>query len=141
MKFKVVTVALVGMASAGMLCAVAAQEHSQWDGVYSVEQAKRGEALYAETCANCHGSDLAGIDAPGLTGSGFDANWVDLTLDRLFEKIRTSMPENNPGTLSRQQTADVVAFVLQKSGAPTGSKELSAEIEMLKAIKFVPAKK
>lgn len=57
---------------------------SVWDGVYTAEQAKRGEALYGEHCASCHGAALAGAEAaPALTGFEFSANWNGLTLGDL----------------------------------------------------------
>jgi mono/diheme cytochrome c family protein len=58
---------------------------------------KRGEPLYALHCSSCHGPDLAGGEqAPGLVGGDFATNWNDRTLDELFDRIRTSMPQNNP---------------------------------------------
>jgi mono/diheme cytochrome c family protein len=120
---------------------ILAQEKSQWDGVYVKDQAMRGEGLYAKYCANCHGTDLSGGDlAPGLIGSEFDANWNDLSLGQLFERMKTSMPQDSPDSLSRQQNADILAFLLDKSGAPAGTSALPIEVEILKTIKFKAAK-
>src|SRR5213593_4207501 len=106
-KLAIVVMGLATIAAAGMFRVVAAQEKSQWDGVYTEAQAQRGETLYQEHCAACHGPDMAGGEmAPGLAGGEFSANWNDLTLGQLFERMRTSMPQNNPGSLSRQQDAD-----------------------------------
>src|SRR5713226_3495698 len=85
-------------------------QRTVWDGVYNNEQAKRGEAAFVEACSNCHGRTLEGADmTPALTGGGFMANWDTLTLGDLFDRIRTSMPADRPGSLSRQEDADVVA--------------------------------
>ena len=112
-----------------------------WDGVYTEAQAKRGEPLYGQYCASCHGADLAGGEmAPGLTGGEFTSNWNDLSLGDLFERIRVSMPQNAPGSLSRQQDADILAFVLSKMNTPAGSVELPTQTEQLKEIKFLAAK-
>ena len=112
-----------------------------WAGVYSEAQAKRGEALYAEKCSSCHAPDLSGLDqAPSLAGSDFNTNWNDLAINDLFERIRISMPADKPGTLSRQETADVVAFILQKGSFPAGQADLPAEAEALKGITFVSKK-
>lgn len=112
-----------------------------WDGVYSAEQAARGAEQYAKSCASCHGPDLMGVDtAPSLTGPDFNTGWNDLTLDDLFERARTTMPADAPGSLSRQQYADVVAFILSKDGMPAGSAELPAENPALKQIKFLTQK-
>src|SRR5262245_34734088 len=70
-----------------------------WSGIYTKEQAGRGEMLYAETCATCHGSALQGGEmAPPLTGPEFDANWDTVSLGELVERVRTTMPTNNPGS-------------------------------------------
>jgi mono/diheme cytochrome c family protein len=110
-------------------------------GVYTEGQAKRGEGMYAEKCSSCHGPELAGLDqAPSLTGGDFNTNWNDLALNDLFERIRISMPADKPGTLSRQEAADVVAFILQRGSFPAGQSELSSDAEALKGIKFLAKK-
>ena len=105
------------------------------------DQAKRGEPLYSQYCASCHGPDLSGGEmAPGLTGGEFASNWNDLSLGDLFERIRVSMPQNAPGSLSRQQNADILAYVLSKATVPAGSTELPTQTELLNGIKFVGQK-
>ena len=112
-----------------------------WTGVYSDAQAKRGADVYTNQCASCHGPDLAGADtAPPLTGSDFNTDWNDLTLNDLFERIHTTMPGDKPGALSRQEVADVMAFILSKDNFPAGEADLSSQAEMLKEIKFVSTK-
>lgn len=110
---------------------------SVWDGVYTAEQAKRGEILYAQKCVRCHGSDLAGGEvAPALNNAEFKANWSGLSVDDLLERVKVSMPQDDPGSLSRQQTADVLSFVLFRNGFPEGKTELAREAEVLKTIRF-----
>jgi len=145
MKFTVAVAALFGIiafGAAGSRGTVAAQgAKTQWDGVYSADQAKRGEGLYSQYCASCHGPDLAGGEmAPGLTGGEFASNWNDLSLGELFERIRISMPQNAPGSLSRQQNADILAFVLSKGNFPAGTTELPGATDVLNTIKFVAQK-
>ena len=80
---------------------------SVWDGVFTDEQANRGEAAYRQECASCHGAELEGGDmTPPLVGGGFTSNWNDLTLGDLFERIRLTMPLDSPGKLARQQNVD-----------------------------------
>ena len=118
-----------------------AQGKSTQDGVYSDAQAKRGEAAYTKSCAGCHGPDLAGADtAPSLTGSEFNAGWTDQTLDDLFDRIKTTMPGDAPGSLPADQCADILAFILSKDGFPAGQNEL-APGPGLKDVKFVAQKK
>lgn len=113
------------------------QPKTQWDGVYTEKQAKRGEDIYGAQCTTCHGGDLAGADsAPELAGLTFASNWNDLKLSELADRIRTSMPQNNPGNLSRQETADVVAFILSKNKAPAAETELPPASESLATITF-----
>src|SRR3954447_15799911 len=144
MKFTVAILALAGTLVYGALSTgntVAAQGKTQWDGVYTEAQATRGEALYGQYCASCHGPDLAGGEmAPGLTGGEFTSNWNDLSLGELFERMRISMPQNAPGSLSRQQNADILAYVLFKSNFPAGQTELPTQTEVLNTIKFVSVK-
>ena len=145
MKFTVAILALAGTLAFGALSArgaVAAQgAKSQWDGVYTEAQSIRGEALYGQYCASCHGPDLAGGEmAPGLTGGEFTANWNDLSLGDLYERIRISMPQSAPGSLTRQQNSDILAFVLRKMNIPVGTTELSTQTEVLKEIKFLASK-
>jgi mono/diheme cytochrome c family protein len=117
------------------------QPRTTLDGVYSDAQAKRGEAVYSQSCASCHGPDLAGLDtAPSLTGPEFNTSWGDLPLSDLFERVRTTMPADAAGSLPPQQYADVVAFLLAKDNFPAGAADLPADGDALKQIKFVVKK-
>ena len=119
------------------IAAIAQTSKTVWDGVYTDDQAKRGEGFYGKECASCHGSELTGGEAaPPLTGDAFYANWNGLTLGDLFERIRVSMPQNAPGSLSRQQNADILAFILKVNQFPAGKTELDRQTEILKTIKF-----
>lgn len=146
MNVKIACAAVIGLAVVGAFVAganntVNAQGKTQWDGIYSDEQAKRGEPLYAEKCSSCHGADMNGGEmAPGLAGGEFSANWNDLSVGDLFERMRISMPQNNPGSLSRQQNADILAAMLKKGNYPPGKADLPTEVEALKALKFSAAK-
>jgi cytochrome c len=112
-----------------------------WDGVYTEDQAKRGETIYRKECAACHGDMLTGGEsAPPLTGDAFLANWDGLTMGDLFDRIRKTMPQSNPGRLTRQQDADILAFMLSVNRFPSGKTELYRQSEMLKEIRFESAK-
>lgn len=114
---------------------------SVWDGVYTQDQSARGQSLYIKECAPCHGPSLAGgEEAPPLSGGAFTANWNGVTVGDLFERIRVSMPEGRPGTLSRQQNADILAYILSGNQFPPGKAELAKETELLKQIKFEAVK-
>jgi mono/diheme cytochrome c family protein len=112
-----------------------------WDGVYTTDQASRGKTAYAAQCGMCHGEDLNGGDeAAPLTGAQFMANWNGLSIGELFERIRVSMPANNLGKLSRQQNADIIAYMLQFNKFPAGSAELPTQAEQLKELRIVARK-
>ncbi len=110
---------------------------SVWDGVYTPEQADRGKSLYGKQCASCHGATLDGSGtAPPLAGADFKSNWNGQTVDDLFEKVQTSMPADQPGRLSREQNADILAFLLKSNDFPGGPKELPADATALQKIRF-----
>ena len=119
------------------VCAAAQAPQTVWDGVYVREQAERGEKLYRQECGRCHGDDLAGIEsAPALTGSNFAATWDGVPLSDLLERMRVSMPQDKPGSFSRTQNADILAYMLQVSGFPAGEKPLAGEAAVLSQITF-----
>ena len=124
-------------ASFAILALAAQTTRTVWDGVYTEEQSKRGGALYAKECASCHGAQLTGGEsAPPLTGDGFMSNWTGQTVGDLFERIRQSMPQDDPGRLSRQQDADILAFLFSANGFPAGKGELDKQTDALKLIQI-----
>ena len=133
-----VAVLIVSGFLASLCVAVAAQAtRSVNEGVYTADQAKKGEAIYKETCAACHGDNLEGSGPmPPLAGKDFLANWTGKTLGDLYEKTQTTMPATAPGTLTPDQTADIVAFLLSKDNFPTGAAALVGKTEPLAQIKI-----
>src|SRR5580765_7594438 len=103
------------------------------DGVYTDAQAARGAAVYKEKCASCHGPTAGGSLAPPLAGDAFAATWGG-PLSAIVDKIQATMPANAMGTLTRAQSADVLAFMLQTGRFPAGRAELSSEDAALKTI-------
>ena len=108
------------------------QKQSVWDGVYTEQQAKRGEATYARACEVCHGADLSGNpvqEIPSLVWDAFMAQWTDRTVKELYETVKRSMPRDAPGSLNARAYADVIAYVFQSNMIPSGMKELSLNPE------------
>ena len=106
-----------------------------WEGVYSDAQATRGAALYTQRCATCHGGTLGGVEAaPPLTGPVFMGTWDGVPLGDLAERIRVSMPQDNPGSLSRAQTAELIAYILQVGKFPSGGNDLPNDAALLAQI-------
>jgi S-disulfanyl-L-cysteine oxidoreductase SoxD len=117
------------------------EERTVWSGVYTEVQSKRGEAIYMEMCANCHGAELEGLDmSPPLAGATFSSNWNELTLGDLADRIRISMPADRPGTMTRAQVADVMAYMLSANKFPTGPTELPQVVPLLKQIRIIAEK-
>ena len=139
-KWKLVLVTL-GIAALGAFTLSAQDEQTQWDGIFTEEQAQRGALLYNEKCAACHGQEMLGGEmAPGLIGGEFTANWNDLSMGDLFERIRISMPQDDPGSLSSQDNSDILAYMLQSGQYPAGETELPTRAEYLRMYKFLAMK-
>jgi len=104
-------------------------------GVYTTEQARRGNTLYQAQCVSCHSDDLQGSGmTPPLAGDDFMANWSGRPVAALFDKVQKTMPADHPGSLTRPQTADLVAFLLSSNNFPAGKTELPTDPGSLKQI-------
>jgi mono/diheme cytochrome c family protein len=141
MSARIVSFLVAGIATIALSHSAAvayqAKPRSVWDGVYTEDQAKRGAPVYQQKCSNCHGDQLTGNDAPALVGADFSANWSDLSLNDLSERIRITMPADNAGSLSRPQVVDIIAFILKRAEMPAGSAELTPTADALKEIKYL----
>ncbi len=114
-------------ATMGLAIAISAAQQ-QPSGPFTAEQARAGQAIYGSTCAMCHLGDLRGtFEALPLAGANFMNTWRNRTTKDLFDKIRSSMPLSNPGSLSEADTANLVAFLLQSNGAKPGDQPLTPD--------------
>jgi mono/diheme cytochrome c family protein len=130
------------MVSALYVSLAAQASRSAAEGVYTAEQAVRGQKIYAEQCAFCHGDNLEGMGPmPPLAGADFLTNWQERTLAELFQKTHDTMPATAPGTLTLEEAADVTAYMLKVSQYPEGKAALASKVEALKPIKLGPPKK
>jgi S-disulfanyl-L-cysteine oxidoreductase SoxD len=112
----------------GMLAGQGASK-SVNDGVYSVDQAARGQKVFETTCTICH-------DTGRFTGKEFVAQWSGQPLYAFFDVMRKTMPEDNPGSLQVQQYADVVSYILQLNQFPSGAGELMGTEEAMSVVKM-----
>ena len=106
------------------------------DGVYTEEQAKRGQARYRR-CILCHLDELQGDPAKRaapIAGEAFLEKWIGHTVKELLEKTSTTMPQDSPGSMTPQEYADVLSYMLQVNKFPAGKEELSAQSEQLDRI-------
>jgi mono/diheme cytochrome c family protein len=96
-------------------------------GVYTAEQATAGEKTYGNVCTGCH-------NLGSHSGSSFVQKWKGKTVFDLYEQISEKMPEDDPGSLSPKESAEIVAFLLQANGSPAGKDALSTDASELKKI-------
>ena len=96
--------------------------------LYSAEQAERGKAVFARTCKECH-------ELEEFTGNDFRGKWNGRPVWELYEQIRTTMPDGNPGTLAREEYADVLAHLFQANELPAGAAALLPDSAALAAVK------
>jgi mono/diheme cytochrome c family protein len=105
-------------------------------GRYTLEQAQAGSTVYAIHCAMCHGRRLEGVgEVPALTGR-FVANWAGRPVASLFGYVSQAMPQHAPGSLSPEQSAQLVALILQSNGVPAGRTALPSDEAALARITF-----
>ncbi|HLA90017.1 MAG TPA: cytochrome c [Gemmatimonadaceae bacterium] len=93
---------------------------STLSGVYTAEQADRGRDVYVNSCKSCH-------TPVSHTGATFQSWWAGRTVADLFVYVAERMPKNDPGSLSPEEAADVVAYLFRMNGLPAGKKELPAD--------------
>jgi cytochrome c5 len=121
-----------------------AQPRSVWDGVYTDEQARRGEIQYGRACESCHGADLSGNEVdevPALVWDTFLASWSGRTVKDLLESTTRAMPREKPGSLSARAYLDVIAYILQANKFPSGSRDLDRDPKVLEQIVIERGKK
>lgn len=99
------------------------------DGVYTGEQAERGEATFRASCGNCHG-------IAQFSGADFRKTWTGRTVFELYDQLRSTMPLDNPGGFSAEEYASVVAYLLKLNRYPVGVSNLPVTDSGLKRVRF-----
>ena len=124
---------------AGTFAVSGAQSRTVADGVYSAAQAARGQEVYRSQCSECHGNALQGGNGPPLSAERFISNWSGRPLLELVDKIQNTMPFGKPDKVSRPQSLDLSAYILQSGKFQAGQAELSED--RLAQIAFPGARK
>jgi mono/diheme cytochrome c family protein len=96
-------------------------------GVYTAEQATAGEKIYGNICTGCH-------NLGSHSGQVFAVKWKGRPLSDLYEQIADKMPEDDPGSLTAAESAQVVAYILKANGNPAGAQALSTDLTELKKL-------
>jgi cytochrome c553 len=111
---------------------------SVWSGIFTAQQASNGKSSYDGVCARCHGAQLMGgtDGGPALKGSSFLSHWNSDTLASLYVKIRDTMPQNTPGTISEEVKIEILAYLLQQNGFPAGDGTLKVDLPSLDEVRL-----
>jgi mono/diheme cytochrome c family protein len=122
-------VAVAGFSSAGAAQAPPLKAVTTASGVYTSEQASRGEQTYMNICVACH-------PAGTYTTPAFREKWNEIPLSELFGLISQTMPKQDPATLTPEEYVDVMAYLLKINDAPAGKQELPNDVEVMKKIRI-----
>lgn len=96
-------------------------ESSTLDGVYTEAQALRGRKVFEDTCSACHQTEDWQDDL-------FLARWEGESVYRFWYYIYETMPDDMPPyALPREQVSDVMTYILQLNGLPSGDTELGSD--------------
>jgi mono/diheme cytochrome c family protein len=96
-------------------------------GVYTTAQADRGVTLFRSKCASCHAPNR-------FTDDLFYTSFAGKPLWEMFDVISDSMPEDDPGSLKKEEYADVIAYLLKLNNFPAGETDLPIDKEALSLI-------
>src|SRR5262245_45951377 len=130
--------AIVAALTSTLFTVVAAQNAPRiWAGAFTTAQAERGRAVVEAHCGECHQDDLSGGEGPALVGPTFMLKWEINSVERLFHKIRDTMPEAGSTDVSDADKLDAVAYILQQNGFPAGATDLT-EGPALAELRIVP---
>jgi ankyrin repeat protein len=118
--------------------AASASGKTNWDGVFTEQQAQRGQQVYQRACSACHLESLQGDDvSPALVGKGFLARFRGLSAHEMVQNLRASMPQNAPDSLGDRAYIDLVSYLLKANGSKTGALELPLDVAELEKIAIV----
>ncbi|HSG46814.1 MAG TPA: c-type cytochrome, partial [Longimicrobiales bacterium] len=129
----------LALASAVVFLAPAPVKAQETAAVYTAAQAAEGQTLYAETCARCHGTDLADGSAPPLTGPTFRRTWSrpNVNVADLLYVMETTMPPRRAGMLSREEHVSILSYIMSRNGLRAGSDPLVPDASRLAAISLL----
>jgi mono/diheme cytochrome c family protein len=130
------TLKTTGLAIAGLLLA-AAQAGAAPPALFTQAQQTAGADVYTQNCAECHGANLEGGVGPALSGAAFAPAAKKDTVHKIFKIITTKMPLGQPGSLSHDEYAEVMAYILSKNGFPAGSTALDYNATLTSTVPFV----
>lgn len=131
---------LVAIAAAGPMVPQAKPPEAPTvhDGVYTAAQAERGRLAAEHHCTECHGLDLEGGEGAALVGDPFLQKWANGDLGRLYRRIEETMPRGRVDSVTEPEKLDIVAFLLQQNGFPSGDTDLPGNADALARVRIPP---
>jgi cytochrome c553 len=121
--------ALVALCMFSSVAAAQTASKTTKSGVYSREQASRGQNVFLATCKSCHTTEFH-------TTAAFTTKWNGKALSELLQYVRDQMPKNEPGSLAADEYADVLAYMLRLNRMPAGNADLPADATEVKSIRI-----
>lgn len=109
--------------------ATVAPSRTTMDGVYTSAQAAEGRDLFASACQSCHTPTVH-------AGPPFRNKWFGRNLGEFFGYMRREMPKSDPGSLSDEEYATAIAYILRINGMPAGNVALIADSAALVNIRI-----
>ncbi len=95
----------------------------------ALRQLDVGEQWFKSVCMECHATG-------NLTNPDFRLAWRGKSALELFERIRSTMPANKPGTLTQGTYASIVAYLMKVNGMPVGTRRVSSDSSALASIRL-----
>ncbi len=122
---------------AGLLIACAARDLSAQQPAASSDsvaaaaarQLDVGEQWFRSACLECHA-------VRGLDDADFRLKWSGRSAYDLFERIRSTMPESKPGSLTLGTYAAIMAYLMKLNGMPAGTRRVSSDSTALTTIRL-----
>ena len=99
------------------------------DSIFIAAQIERGINVYELHCAECHMPEQFTMDI-------FINTWNGRYLFEIYELIRTTMPYENPGRLTKKEVAEVLAYILSLNSLQAGQSDLPTTSSKLKQIRI-----
>ena len=100
---------------------------STLDGIYTAEQAARGQGLFTTHCQRCH-------SIQEFSGRMFASVWTEVPASALYYRIANTMPMDQPGSLGNTEVTALMAHIFSTNGMPAGNTPLEANLEWLNTI-------
>ena len=94
---------------------------------FTEAQADRGRDTFRGQCTECHYSSE-------FSDSQFKFKWSRRSAGNLFALIQNEMPETAPGSLTPEETVEIVSYILRMNGFDAGASELAADRAVLDGV-------